>query len=50
MVLEWIKSIFNYTVEEINELTHINSDLAIVCYERNQPIGFIISKNKYWLY
>lgn len=36
-------SIFNYTLEEINELTHINSDLAIVCYERNQPIGFIIS-------
>lgn len=33
----------SYTEEEINELTHINSDLVFVIYENNQPIGFMIS-------
>lgn len=36
-------SVFSYKVEEINELTHINSDLIFVFYENSQPIGFIIS-------
>lgn len=36
-------SFFNYRAEEVHELTHINSDLAFVLYEKDQPIGFMIS-------
>lgn len=36
-------SVLNYKAEEINELTHINSDLIFVLYENNKPIGFVIS-------
>lgn len=37
------ESIFNYKEEEIDELTHANSDLVFVLFESNKPIGFIIS-------
>lgn len=37
------EGIFSYKEEEVDELTHLDSDLVFVLYEGNNPIGYIVS-------